>query len=188
MVLQRNQKSTTPSSNPSLTRTSANRYRICMAQTILIFDFGANEDAAQQARHKLEGWTQAFHLTKKILLKFDRERPAEDAADDGGHPSSPASGVETSGQSASKKGKSAPRKSAAKAASKQDEPKDAKEAPSSNIRLLILLDFSGHEKLSHQRWLERIPSEEPFKSAKAEIILHTDPAFAETSDHFDSLD
>ena len=44
-----------------------------MAQSILIFDFGTNEDAAQQARHKVDAWQQGFRLGKKILLKFDRK-------------------------------------------------------------------------------------------------------------------
>ena len=43
-----------------------------MAQTFLVFDFGADEESAQQARHKVEGWKQGFRLDKKLLLKFDR--------------------------------------------------------------------------------------------------------------------
>ena len=46
-----------------------------MAQSILIFDFGTNEEAAQQARHKVDGWKQAFRLGDKMLLKFEREEP-----------------------------------------------------------------------------------------------------------------
>ena len=159
-----------------------------MTQSILIFDFGSNEDAAQQARHKLEGWTQAFRLGKKILLKFDRQASAEDAGKDG--------------SAAAGEGKSSPKKSVAKAAgkptgSKEAKSKDAesKDAPSkdrknpatSAVQLLVRLDFSGHEKLSHQRWLDRIPSEEPFKSARTEIIHHADPAFAGATERFDSL-
>jgi hypothetical protein len=33
-----------------------------MAQSIFVFDFGTNEEAAQQARHKVEGWKQGFRL------------------------------------------------------------------------------------------------------------------------------
>jgi hypothetical protein len=51
-----------------------------MAQTFLVFEFGSNEDAAQQARLTLERWKQSFRLDKKLLLKFDREESAE--ADD----------------------------------------------------------------------------------------------------------
>jgi hypothetical protein len=44
-----------------------------MAQSILVFDFGTNEEAAQQGRHKVDAWQQGFRLGKKILLKFDRK-------------------------------------------------------------------------------------------------------------------
>src|SRR5271156_4440446 len=111
-----------------------------MAHDFLIFDFGTNEEVAQQARHKVEGWTQGFRLGKKMLLKFERE-----AADDSSEPETDA-----------KKSTASKKKSAAKS--------DAAE-PSSKVRVLLRLDFSEHEKLSHQRWLDRIPTEEPFKSA-----------------------
>jgi hypothetical protein len=159
-----------------------------MAQSILVFDFGTNEDAAQQARLKLEGWTQAFRLGKKILLKFDRERSAEDGGRDG----DAASGEGAAGEGKSAKGKAAQKKSPAKAAAKQAESKgapskDKKDPAASAVRLLVRLDFSGHEKLSHHRWLARIPSEEPFKSAMSEIILHTDPGFPSVTERFDLL-
>jgi hypothetical protein len=133
-----------------------------MAYDFLIFDFGTNEEIAQQARHKVEGWTQGFRLGKKMLLKFEREAAddSSEAATDGKKPS------------ASKK------KSAAKV--------DGAE-PSAKVRVLVRLDFSDHEKLSHQRWLDRIPTEEPFKSAKAEIIRQGQPGFAEAAELFDSL-
>jgi hypothetical protein len=44
-----------------------------MAHSFLVFDFGTNEEAAQQARHRVDRWKQAFRLDKKLLLKFDRE-------------------------------------------------------------------------------------------------------------------
>ena len=110
-----------------------------MPQSYLIFDFGTNEEAAQQARHRLEGWKQAFRLDKKLLLKFER-KAAEKA--DGGE----------------------------------------------RIRLLVRLDFSDHEKLSHQRWLDRIPGEEPFSSAAPETVRASDAAYAATAELFDSLD
>jgi hypothetical protein len=133
-----------------------------MAHDFLIFDFGTNEEAAQQARHKVEGWTQGFRLGKKMLLKFERE-----AADD-----SSESETDANKASASKK----------KSAAKADEAE-----PSAKVRVLVRLDFSDHEKLSHQRWLDRIPTEEPFKSAKAEIIRQGQPGFAEAAELFDSL-
>ena len=44
-----------------------------MPQYIFILDFGTNEEAAQQARHKVEAWQQGFRLGKKMLIKFERE-------------------------------------------------------------------------------------------------------------------
>src|SRR5271154_2161390 len=133
-----------------------------MAHDFLIFDFGTNEEVAQQARHKVEGWTQGFRLGKKMLLKFERE-----TADDPSEPETDA-----------KKPSASKKKSAAKA--------DAGES-SAKVRVLLRLDFSDHEKLSHQRWLDRIPTEEPFKSAKTEIIRPGQPGFTETAELFDSL-
>jgi hypothetical protein len=110
-----------------------------MAQSYLIFDFGANEEAAQRARHRIEGWRQAFRLGEKMQLKFERQAPKKT---DGGE----------------------------------------------RIRLLVRLDFSDHEKLSHQRWLDRIPAEEPFKEAAGQVVRHGDAAYDATADLFDTLD
>src|SRR6267142_7155741 len=44
----------------------------CMAHIYMSFDFGTDEEKAQQARHKLEMWKQAFRLDKKLLYKFER--------------------------------------------------------------------------------------------------------------------
>src|SRR6202790_4674099 len=48
-----------------------------MAHPYLLFDFGTDEEKAQLARHKLEGWKQAFRLDKKLQYKLER---AEDEA------------------------------------------------------------------------------------------------------------
>src|SRR6202043_255435 len=48
-----------------------------MAHTYMVFEF-PNEEKAQQARHKLEGWKQAFRLDKKLQVKFDRGDEAAD--------------------------------------------------------------------------------------------------------------
>jgi hypothetical protein len=133
-----------------------------MAQSIFIFDFGTNEEAAQQARHKIEGWKQGFRLGNKMTLKFERE--------------------EISGKADGEE--AAPAKGAKKSAAKRDE---EAEAPT-RVKLLVKLDFSDHEKLSHQRWLDRIPTEEPFKSAKAEMIRSGDPEHPKAAERFDSLD
>ena len=142
-----------------------------MPQSIFIFDFGANEEAAQQARHKIDAWKQGFRLGNKMLLKFERsnsEGATEEESDK--EPRKAA------------RGKAASNKSAA-AKTDAEKPKD-----SSNIRLLLRLAFSDHEKLSHQRWLDRIPAEQPFKSARGQTIRTGDPEFPETADLFDSLD
>jgi hypothetical protein len=138
-----------------------------MAQSIFIFDFGTNEEAAQQARHKIEGWKQGFRLGDKMTLKFDREDIAAGEESDAEAPAKVAK-------------KSADKKSAEKKG-------DGAEA-ATRVRVLVRLDFSDHEKLSHQRWLDRIPAEEPFKSAKAETLRSGDPEHAKVAERFDLLD
>jgi hypothetical protein len=44
-----------------------------MPYTYITFDFGTNEEAAQQARHRLEGWRQGFRLGNKVQFKFERQ-------------------------------------------------------------------------------------------------------------------
>jgi len=144
-----------------------------MPQSILIFDFGSDESAAQLARHKLEGWKQAFRLGNRILLKFDRAELTEKSPDPNASPA----------RSAPEEKKRAKKKPAGKNEKDDDPP-----ASPARVQLLVRLAFSDHEKLSHQRWLDRIPSEEPFKSVKSEAIRASDPLFAQTSERFESLD
>lgn len=118
-----------------------------MAHSFLIFDFGSNEEAAQQARQKVEAWKQGFRLGNKLMVKFDR---GEDKA-------------------AGKEGKA--------------------DAPGKEfLRVMVRLDFSDHEKLSHQRWLDRIPSEALFRDADPQILRQGDPEFAATAERFEELD
>jgi hypothetical protein len=150
-----------------------------MAQSILIFDFASNEEAAQHARHKLEGWKQAFRLGDKLQMKFERVESEV----------RPAGSADAEEKPAAAK-KNVAKKSQAKKASaemKGENEEKTEQAPA-HIRILIRLDFSDHEKLSHQRWLERIAAEEPFKSARAETLRQADEAFDKTSELFDSLD
>jgi hypothetical protein len=150
-----------------------------MAYSFLIFDFGGDEDAAQRARHRIEGWRQGFRLDKKLQLKFEREEP-EARQDTAPKPfSKPSEG------SAKTKGAS---KTKAKSGGDGGSKSGASPAAASEIRLIVRLDFSDHEKLSHQRWLERIPTEEPFKEAKPRVVRSGDPEFATTEELFDSLD
>ena len=135
-----------------------------MAHDFLIFDFGNDEETAQQARRKVENWIQGFRLGKKMILKYEREDAETKDAD-------------TTDDSAAK----------ATAHKKKSSAKSDDES-AANVRVLIRLDFSDHEKLSHQRWLDRIPTEEPFKSKKAKIVRQNDPKFGETADLFDTLE
>ena len=150
-----------------------------MAQSFLIFDFGADEAAAQQARHRIEGWKQAFRLDKKILLKFDRKE--EEVKQD----SSPESAPKTAKRNPKEKASS---KKESKAAGDAEQKGSEEPTASSDISLLVRLDFSDHEKLSHHRWLDRIPTEEPFKAAKSKIVRSGDPEHSATAERFDSLD
>lgn len=141
-----------------------------MPHTYLLFDFAADEEKAQLARHKLETWKQAFRLDKKLLYKFDRA-----ASGDGVEPSED--------EKPAKAGKA---KGTAKAKSKAKSA-DSEEAPSEPVKLLIRLDFSSHEKLSEQRWVDRIPSEDPFQTASPKVVKPVDSEFAETEKQFDDL-
>ncbi|MDE3169099.1 MAG: hypothetical protein KGL75_03070 [Acidobacteriota bacterium] len=165
-----------------------------MPQSILIFDFGANEESAQQARHKVEAWKQGFRLGNKMLLKFEREEtaPEKPAVDPQAEAEAePAKAAASAAKSGKKKGGvKAAAKSGGKAAKASAEPPKSESPAAANgkIRLLVRLDFSDHEKLSHQRWLDRIPTEEPFKSADGQTIRSADPEFQKSAEHFDSLD
>ena len=146
-----------------------------MAQTYLLFDFGPDEEKVQQARHKLEGWKQAFRLDKKLQYKLEREQSAEPAAAE----AAPAPAAKT------EKSKSAKTKSKSKTGSA----KSAEPAENSGpVKLLVRLYFSGHEKLSEQRWIDRIPTEEPFKSASPRLVRENEPEFAEILKQFDTLE
>lgn len=57
----------------------------------------------------------------------------------------------------------------------------------SQIRMLIRVDFSGHEKLSRQRWMERIPADEHFKSAAPQTVSTGDANYAAIEEAFESL-
>jgi hypothetical protein len=152
-----------------------------MAHSFLIFDFGGNEELAQQARHKIDAWKQGYRLDKKLQVKFDRkeqEAKPEEAPESTAKTAKPVS-----------KGKAKPgAKSKAKAAEDAPAKVEAAVADASTIRLIVRLDFSDHEKLSHQRWIERIPTEEPFKSANPKIVRAGEQEFEATSDLFDLLD
>jgi hypothetical protein len=155
------------------------------------FDFGTDEEKAQQARHKLDGWRQAFRLDKRVQYKMDRpESAATEAAAapaSAEKPTVAAEGKEEPAARATTKtaGKSGESKAAKAEATKPEAAKEA--AADGRVGLLVRLYFSPHEKLSEQRWLARIPAEEPFKSASPRVIHQNDPEFEATDQQFESI-
>ena len=154
-----------------------------MAHTYMVFEF-PNEEQAQQARHKLEGWKQAFRLDKKLQVKFDRgdealettETAAESEAAD-----EPKKGAKSkTGAKGAKVAKVAKSK-------KSDEP-EKEPTNSGPVKLLVRLYFSGHEKMSEKQWLDRIPADELFKVARPQVVHQKDAAFDDTLKQFDSLE
>jgi hypothetical protein len=156
-----------------------------MAHIYIRLDFGTDEEKAQQARHKLDGWKQAFRLDKRVQYKLDRpESAAAEAVAKPEAAEKPAAAAKSKDRAGAK--------SAGKTAGKAEEPagkagKKAAAASDGKVGLLVRLYFSSHEKLSEQRWVERIPSEEPFKSAAPKIIHQSDPEFEEADKKFEAL-
>lgn len=147
-----------------------------MAHTYLLFDFGTDEEKAQLARHKLEGWKQAFRLDKKLQYKLERgEEEAKSAVE--------------AVQKAAEPAKAEKSKPKTKSKAKPAKAEASEEAPPSNgkVNLLVRLYFSGHEKLTEQRWLDRIPSEEPFKEASPRVVRQREAQFDEVVRQFDAL-
>jgi hypothetical protein len=144
-----------------------------MSHIYIKLDFGTDEEKAQQARHKLDGWKQAFRLDKRLLYKLDR--PESGSAET----SLKLERNETPAPAGKPKTKE---KTKPAAAEKSPAPANGK------VSLLVRLYFSSHEKLSEQRWVARIPAEEPFKSASLKIIHQSDPEFEKADQQFESLD
>jgi hypothetical protein len=158
-----------------------------MPQSFLIFDFGTNEEAAQQARHRLEGWKQGLRLGDKLKFKFER-KPAEPPAEP---PAEAAAEPEKKKKSTKAKATKSAKTTKAKAKTKKKEPAAepaaAKEAPGDRLRVLVRLEFSDHEKLTFQRYLDRIPAEAPFPMAEKQIVRRGQEGFHETATLFDEL-
>jgi hypothetical protein len=144
-----------------------------MAHIYMQFDFGKDEEKAQVARHKLEVWKQAFRLDKKLLYKFERTGDGATTAAPAAHPAA----AKAEKSKAKGKGK------------EKEKPKEESAAPASNetVRLLLRLGFSNHEKLSEQRWVQRIPTEEPFQAAAPVVLKPGDAHFAEIEKQFEDL-
>ena len=163
-----------------LTRSASPANMQGMAHSFLVFDFGGNEEAAQQARHRIDGWKQGFRLDKKLQVKFERketEAQTDERLPRRQRPQNPAQRGRPS---------RAQNQNPARRAKLEDRTDRGRTA--AQIRLIVRLDFSDHEKLSHQRWIERIPTEEPFKDAHPKVVRAGEPEFKAISDLFDSLD
>jgi len=144
-----------------------------MDHIYLSFDFGTDEEKAQQARHKLEMWKQAFRLDKKLLYKF--ARAADNVATE------ERAVTEEKSQKASKATKSA---KAGKAKAESGKPG----ASDGSVKLYLRLAFSDHEKMTEERWLKKFPSEEPFRELSAKAVREGDTGFRELEEKFDALD
>jgi hypothetical protein len=155
-----------------------------MAHSYIRLDFGTDEEKVQQARHKLDGWRQAFRLDKKLQYKLDRPENVrvESASKPEPDVKAPPAGKP--------KGKGAEKAKGQAASAKSSVPLAVKTSAAANgkVGLLVRLYFSSHEKLSEQRWLDRIPSEEPFKSASPRVVHHSDPEFETTDKQFEALE
>ena len=104
-----------------------------------------------------------------MLLKFRREESGRRA------------GRPLSGK-LHRQGKSTKKKTAAR-----EPTADARRRHLRTSAMMVRLEFSDHEKLTQQRWLDRFAAEEPFKSSKGETIRQGSAAFAATADLFESL-
>ena len=152
-----------------------------MAHIYMSFDFGTDEEKAQQARHKLEMWKQAFRLDKKLLYKFERE------SDEAGAAEATAGKLDEFAETA-KKGKSSKTGKAKSHSKKKTEPNAGGEAaPNGNVKLYLQLAFSGHEKMVEERLLKKFPAEEPFSGLSPRAVKDGDTDFGELEAKFDSL-
>jgi hypothetical protein len=167
---------------PFLDLASLASQTLCMAHTYMIFEF-PNEEKAQQARHKLEGWKQAFRLDKKLQVKFDRGDEAVTETE---------AAAEPEAEHEEKKGatsKHAAKGSKSAKSKKSDKSEHEEEtADSGPVKLFVRLYFSSHEKITEQQWLDRIPADELFKVAHPHVIHQKDAAFDETVQEFDTLE
>jgi hypothetical protein len=141
------------------------------------FDFGNDEEKAQAARHKLETWKQAFRLDKKLLYKFERTGDGTGAVE----PAREKPAVPAAHKAVKSKGKS-------RAQGKEEAAAEPAANPNEQVKMLLRLAFSNHEKLSEQRWVQRIPTEEPFHAASPVVVKQGDGTFAEVEKQFDDLD
>jgi hypothetical protein len=156
-----------------------------MAHIYMTFDFGTDEEKAQLARHKLDGWKQAFRLDKKLLYKFERSaEPGGDARDQDEKPAKKEAAKPEKGTKSAKAGK----KASSTEKAKVDGGEKTAATPPGPVKLHLRLAFSGHEKMTEERWLKRIPGEEPFSEAAPKVLKPSDAGFGEIEGKFESLE
>ena len=161
----------------------------------MTFDFGTDEEKAQLARHKLDGWKQAFRLDKKLLYKFERPAaPAEtdgeakrEANEEGDELTNTDAAKPEKGGKSGKAGKAEKKASTKEKANVDDEEKIAA-AAAGPVKLHLRLAFSGHEKMTEERWVKRIPGEQPFSEAEPKVLMPSEAGFGEIEGKFDSLE
>jgi hypothetical protein len=154
-----------------------------MAHIYMTFDFGTDEEKAQQARHKLDGWKQAFRLDKRLIYKFERATPEGDGAS--AAEAAPAKKEAAKAERPAKAGKGGSAKAKAPKETKEEK-SEAAVAPGP-VKLHLRLAFSGHEKMTEERWLKRIPTEEPFLGTEPETVKTGEAGFAEIEGKFEGL-
>lgn len=155
-----------------------------MAHTYMIFDF-PGEEVAQQARHKLETWKQAFRLDKKLQYKLDRGEELDAADQESDDEAEPEAKPAAKSAKTAKPGKAS--KSKGKAGSKSDDESDDAVADSGPVKLLVRLYFSGHEKMSEKRILDKINGDDLFRNASHRVAEEGKAGFAEALAEFDRL-
>jgi hypothetical protein len=163
-----------------------------MAHTYMIFDF-PGEEMAQQARHKLETWKQAFRLDKKLQYKLDRgEEPevADPESDEAEQETKPAE-KSGKGAKAAKAGKASKSNGkggkGGKGDSKSDDESDDEVVGIGPVKVLVRLYFSAHEKMSEKRILDKINGDDLFKNAPHRVAGEGKAGFAEALAEFDRL-
>jgi hypothetical protein len=142
----------------------------------IYYSISARTKRKPSSRAKLEGWKQAFRLDKKLQYRLERgEEEAKSATE--------------SAQKAAEPAKAEKPKPKTKSKAKHAKAEASEEASPANgkVNLLVRLYFSGHEKLTEQRWLDRIPSEDPFKEASPRVVRQGEEQFDEVVKQFDSL-
>jgi len=160
-----------------------------MAHTYMIFDF-PGEEVAQQARHKLETWKQAFRLDKKLQYKLDRgeevggadEESADGEAEQEAEPAAKSAKGAKPGKASKSKGKAG-----SKSDDESGDESDDAVVDSGPVKLLVRLYFSAHEKMSEKRILDKINGEKLFKNASHTVVEEGEAGFAEALAEFDRL-